>query len=97
MAAFEHYIDNRIDIFRLLRFLPNLGKKGVPADTFVKFVGRETFFWLVTHQANLEGMHEVVTMSQIYLVILELDPHKLLDELIPPLLHYLQGGVKLTV
>lgn len=42
-------------------------------------------------------MHEVIPVGQVDLLVFQLHPDDLLHQLIAPLLHDLQRGVKLTV
>lgn len=98
--SLKHNVDNGIDVLRFLAFLSHLSKYRIPADGFAylePFLDRFAFFAFITHQAHLVGVHEVVSVREIDLLVLQLDPHHFFDQLVPPSLHDFQRGVQLTV
>lgn len=100
LAALEHDVDQRVEVLRLLRFLAHLGEDRVPADCVPNadtLVLANAAAALVADEADLIGVHEVVAVREVDLLVLELDPDDLLDQLVPPPLHDLDGGVELAV
>jgi hypothetical protein len=92
LAALKHNVDDRVEILGLLRFLPHLRKQGVPTDALPHldpFGRTHVPLALVTHQTDLVGMHKIIPVSEVDLLVLQLDPHDLLHQLVTPPLHNL--------
>ena len=85
-----------VELIRLLRFLPNFGEKKV-----VRYGKRCLYFLirmgLVPDQAHLVRMHEVESICQEHLLVFELYPDEGINQLVSPLVHYLEARPQLSV
>ena len=94
----EHHLDQSVDVFGFLRFFPNFSKNNIGIQTAPDVHGLFILvFVFVADKADLVGMHEVISVCQIYLLISQFDPNQLLHQLIPPTLHDFKGRVELGV
>lgn len=84
-TPFEHYIYDRVYVFRLLRFLADLCENCVPTyalshfQSFLLFLLLLLLLAFVTNKAGLKAVHEIVAMSQADFLIFELDPNNFFD------------------
>ena len=63
----------------------------------LKFLLISIFRVLVSNQADLVRMHEIIPMSQVNLLILKFNPYDFFNKFIAPTFHDLNRVVKLAV